>query len=107
MLAREIVGDEDEIKLLNAMDMKVERNAFGRQKESFERRIEIKGFFEPYNAVFIRAPIIERVWGKCDILSEIDRKIVAARQGKFLALSFHPELTNDLRVHEYFLEMVV
>jgi len=106
LLAKEIMGNENNNKLLHAMDMKVERNAFGRQKESFERSIEIKGFSEPYNAVFIRAPIIKKVWDKCEIISKIDKKIIAARQDKFLALSFHPELTNDFRVHEYFFEMV-
>lgn len=107
LLAKEIVGKKDDVKLLHAMDMQVERNAFGRQKESFEKSIGIKEFSEPYNAVFIRAPIIKKVWGKCEILGEIDKKIIAARQDKFLALSFHPELTNDLRIHEYFLEMIV
>jgi len=107
LLAKEIVGKKDDVKLLHAMDMQVERNAFGRQKESFEKSIGIKGFSEPYNAVFIRAPIIKKVWGKCEILGEIDKKIIAARQDKFLALSFHPELTNDLRIHENFLDMIV
>lgn len=107
LLAKEIVGNKDDVKLLHTMDMQVERNAFGRQKESFEKSIRIKGFSEPYNAIFIRAPTIKKVWGKCEILSEIDKKIIAARQDKFLALSFHPELTNDLRIHEYFLEMIV
>ena len=106
LLAKEISGNENNNKLLHAMDMKVERNAFGRQRESFERSIEIKGFSKPYNAVFIRAPIIKKIWGKCEIISEIDKKIIAARQGKFLAFSFHPELTDDFRVHEYFLEML-
>ena len=63
LLAKEIVGDKGNIKLLNAMDMQVKRNAFGRQKESFEMNIEIKDFSKPYHAVFIRAPIIKKVWG--------------------------------------------
>jgi 5'-phosphate synthase pdxT subunit len=103
LLAKEIIGGK--IKSLNAMDMQVERNALGRQKESFEKNIEIKGFSEPYNAVFIRAPVIRKVWGDCEVIGKLDEKIIAARQGKLLALSFHPELTNDLRVHKYFLEM--
>jgi 5'-phosphate synthase pdxT subunit len=107
LLAKEIDGNKDDVKILHAMDIQVERNAFGRQKESFEKIIEIKGFSEKYNAVFIRAPIIKKVWGKCEILAKIDKKIIAARQDKFLALSFHPELTNDLRIHEYFLKMIV
>ena len=106
LLAKEIVNNENDVKLIQAMDMKVERNAFGRQRESFEKNIKIKGFTESYNAVFIRAPIIREVWGNCKILSKIDEKIIAARQDKFLALSFHPELTNDLRMHRYFLDMI-
>jgi 5'-phosphate synthase pdxT subunit len=107
LLAKEIVGKNNDILLLYAMDMKVERNAFGRQKESFEKCIQIKGLSKPYNAVFIRAPIIKKVWGNCEIIGEINKKIIAARQDNFLALSFHPELTNDIRIHEYFLNMII
>ena len=108
ILAKEIINDTDnDVKLLHEMDMQVERNAFGRQKESFEKSINIKGFSSPYNAVFIRAPIIKKTWGNCETLAEIDKEIVMARQDRFLALSFHPELTNDLRVHKYFLKMIV
>lgn len=89
------------------MDMKVGRNAFGRQKESFEQNINIKNFNSPYNALFIRAPIIKKIWGKCEILATINEKIVAARQDRFLALAFHPELACDTRVHQYFLEMII
>ena len=107
LLAKEIVGKNNDISLLHAMDMEVERNAFGRQKESFEKCIKIKGLSKPYNAVFIRAPIIKKVWGKCEIIGEINKKIIAARQDNFLALSFHPELTNDTRIHEYFLNIII
>ena len=86
--------------------MKVIRNAFGRQRESFENDIFINVLEKPFNAIFIRAPIIEKVWGKCDVISKIDNNIIMARQDKYLALSFHPELTNDLRIHEYFLEII-
>jgi len=107
LLAKKIVGKSGETKPLCAIDIEVERNAFGRQKESFERSIEFKGFLKPYHAVFIRAPVIKKVWGTCEILAKIDKKIVAARQDKFLAVSFHPELTDDLRLHKYFLEMFI
>ena len=107
LLAKEIIDDTKDVKLLNAMDMQVERNAFGRQRESFEKNIKINGFSSQYNAVFIRAPLIKKVWGKCKTLSEMDKKIVMAREDSFLALSFHPELTDDLRVHKYFLDMIV
>jgi len=107
LLASEIIDDnKDDVKLLNAMDMQVERNAFGRQKESFEKSIIIEGFSYPYTAVFIRAPIIRKIWGKTKVLAKVNKKIVMARQDNLLALSFHPELTNDLRVHKYFLGMV-
>jgi len=106
ILSKELSDNAKDVKLLNAMDMQVERNAFGRQKESFEKPIGIQGFSSPYNAVFIRAPIIKKVWGKCKVLAKIDKKIVMARQDNTLALSFHPELTNDLRIHKYFLDMV-
>ena len=91
---------------LKAMDIKVERNAFGRQKESFESMISIKGLNSQFNAVFIRAPIIKKIWNDCEELARFDGKIVMVRQNKFLALSFHPELTDDTRVHEYFLNMI-
>ena len=107
LLASEMTDNTQNVKLLSAMDTHVKRNAFGRQRESFEKNIDIKGFTEPYNAVFIRAPVIEKVWGNCEILAAVDKKIVMARQGNLLALSFHPELTDDLRIHKYFLDMIL
>lgn len=107
LLAKKIVGNKGEITSLRVMDIEVERNAFGRQKESFEKNIEVKGFSKPYHAVFIRAPVIKKVWGTGKILATIDKKIIAARQKKFLAFSFHPELADDFRLHRYFLEMFV
>jgi len=106
ILASKISNNSKDIKLLNALEMQVKRNAFGRQGESFEKKINIKGFIKPYNAVFIRAPIIEKVWGSCKILAKIEKNIVMARQDNVLALSFHPELTNDLRIHKYFLDII-
>ena len=99
--------------LLGLMDIKVERNAFGRQIDLFETDLDIPelkqatGSTEDYHAVFIRAPIIESVSGDAKILASIpDGRIVAAQQGNFLATSFHPELTGDTRFHEYFLSLV-
>lgn len=106
LLASELTDNEKDVKLLSAMNIKVKRNAFGRQRESFEKNINIKGFNEPYNAVFIRAPAIEKTWGNCEVLAKIENKIVMARQDDLLALSFHPELTDDLRIHRYFLDMI-
>jgi 5'-phosphate synthase pdxT subunit len=98
--------------LLGLMDIKVARNAFGRQVDSFEADLDIPelkqvtGSKEPYHAIFIRAPIIESVQADTRILSALpDHRIVAAQQGHLLATSFHPELTNDTRFHEYFLSL--
>jgi 5'-phosphate synthase pdxT subunit len=106
ILAKKLTNTKADVRLLQAMDMEIERNAFGRQKESFEQSVAIKRFTTPYNAVFIRAPIITKVWGTCEVLATTGEKIVMARQNNYLALSFHPELTDDLRIHRYFLEMV-
>lgn len=106
ILSKEIKDCTKDVKLLKLMDMKVQRNFFGRQKESFEQIINIKGFEKPYNAVFIRAPVIEQVGNNCKVLSKIDKKIVMVREENILALSFHPELTSDLRIHKYFLNMI-
>jgi len=106
ILSKNIIDNTKDVKNLKVMDIKVQRNFFGRQKQSFEKKIEIKGFKKPYNALFIRAPVITKADGKCKILSIVDEKIVMVKQEKMLALSFHPELTNDLRIHRYFLDMI-
>ncbi len=93
-------------KLLGLMDVSVDRNAFGGQKESFEIPLEISMLDSPYNVVFIRAPVITRVGPDVEVLASFNDKIVAARQGNILGLAFHPELTDDLRIHCYFLGMV-
>ena len=103
-------GDEQVRKtqqpLLGLMDISVVRNAFGRQRESFEASIRIPKFGEePFECVFIRAPAIERVWGNVEILAEYGEKIIAAQQGRLVAMAFHPELTPDTRAHEYFLKL--
>lgn len=99
--------------LLGLMDIKVARNAFGRQVDSFEAALDIlelkqaTGTEDAFHAVFIRAPIIESVFGDAKILASLpDGRIVAAQQGHFLATSFHPELTGDCRFHQYFLSLV-
>jgi len=104
LLANRINGQED--VHLGLMDMKVERNAFGRQKNSFEARLPIAGVAPNFPAVFIRAPYIMELGQPGEVLAKYDQKIVAARQGQFLAAAFHPELTEDCRLHQYFLEMV-
>ena len=92
--------------LLGLMDIEVKRNAFGRQRESFEVSIDVPAFGEdPFRAVFIRAPAIEKVWGKAKPLADYEGKIVAVQQGNLIAMAFHPELTPDTRAHEYFLKL--
>jgi len=101
-LARDVGRDQPTLGL---MDIRVRRNAFGRQVDSFTVGIDIAGIAGgPYPGVFIRAPLIESVGPSVEVLSTLeDGTIVAARQGNLLATSFHPELTRDARVHEFFL----
>jgi pyridoxal 5'-phosphate synthase pdxT subunit len=98
--------ERTETELLKLMDMSVDRNAFGRQRESFEVPLDIKGMDCPFPAVFIRAPLITRVWGRCEPLAVHSSSIVMARQDNLLALSFHPELSGDSRIHEILLSMI-
>lgn len=101
LLAKELDQDEPWLKL---MDIKVKRNAYGRQVDSFETELDIKGVGK-IRGVFIRAPYVEKVWGEAEVLCVHDDKIVMVKQGKLLATSFHPELTDDLRLHKYFVEL--
>jgi len=98
-----IVLDRERLGLI---DLLVERNAFGRQVASFEAPIEIEGEDVPFTAVFIRAPWIAEAGPDVAILAEVDGHPVLAREGRFLVAAFHPELTDDTRLHELFLETV-
>ena len=93
---------------LHLMDIEVSRNAFGRQVDSFETELEISELEgDPFHAVFIRAPVVNRVGERVKVLATLeDGRAVAVRQGHMLATAFHPELTNDPRVHELFLRIV-
>jgi 5'-phosphate synthase pdxT subunit len=106
LLAKEI-SDAD-AEPLGLMDITVRRNAFGRQRDSFEAELAIPSLGEkPFPGVFIRAPIIEQASSNVEILTRLNKAtIVAARQGKLLVSAFHPELTSDLRFHKYFLDIV-
>lgn len=104
LLAKNLVGyDEAHI---GVMDITVERNAFGRQRESFEAPLSIKGVGENFIGVFIRAPYVVSVEENVDVLSTHGDRVVAVQQGPFLAASFHPELTDDHRITAYFVKMV-
>ncbi|MGG3892183.1 pyridoxal 5'-phosphate synthase glutaminase subunit PdxT [Metabacillus fastidiosus] len=104
LLASEVVGYEE--SHVGVFDVTVERNSFGRQKESFEAELNITGVGEDFIGVFIRAPHIVEVGEDVEILSKHNGRIVAARHGHLLGCSFHPELTNDHRMTKLFLEMV-
>jgi 5'-phosphate synthase pdxT subunit len=110
LLAKE--GDEQvkktNTKLLGLMDMKVLRNAYGRQVDSFEADVKIPEIGnKPFRAVFIRAPTIEKVWNDTKVWTKYQDNIIGAKKGDILALTFHPELNDDLRIHEYFLKTII
>jgi len=105
LLAKDIHGSDQ--PRLGLMDMTVERNAFGRQIASFEMDLSIPEIGGPdFHAIFIRAPYISRVGPGVRVLAEYEGKILMARENNLLAAAFHPELTEDLRIHRYFLEIV-
>ena len=105
MMASEIT--ENDPVPLEIMDIDVQRNAFGRQIDSFEQELEITGFDEtPYHAIFIRAPVIKRVGSGVSIMASLqDGRPVAVQQANLMATSFHPELTKDARFHTHFLNL--
>ncbi len=110
-LSRQAFQDQH---LLGLMDIEVDRNAFGRQVDSFETDLQVDGLADPdhpFPGIFIRAPIIRSVGDSVTVLSRVDLDrgpsgIVAAQQGRLLATVFHPELTNDLRFHQYFVQLI-
>jgi 5'-phosphate synthase pdxT subunit len=106
LMAKQISGNG--ASSLGLMDITVKRNAFGRQVDSFETKLTIPALGkEPFPAVFIRAPLIESCDAGVEVLARLDdNMIVAARQKKLLVSAFHPELTDDLRFHKYFLEII-
>jgi 5'-phosphate synthase pdxT subunit len=112
MLADRIEGGRPDQQTIGGIDVTVRRNAFGRQVASFEADLDMPALGDdPVHAVFIRAPWVESVGESVEVLGRVssgpaEGRIVAVRQGHLLATSFHPELTGDVRVHEYFVEMV-
>lgn len=103
LLAKE-VEDRDQYRL-GLMDITVRRNAFGAQVHSFEDSVSVQGLDQPVLGVFIRAPIVTKAWGKCEVIAHYDGMIVGVRQGKLLGTSFHPEMTDDTRMHQWFLSL--
>jgi pyridoxal 5'-phosphate synthase pdxT subunit len=106
MLARRITDGRDGQRGLDALDVAVRRNGYGRQVDSFEAPLDVRGLEGgPFPGVFIRAPLVEEAGG-VEVLAELDGHPVAVRQGHVLALSFHPELSDDTRLHREFLKLV-
>jgi 5'-phosphate synthase pdxT subunit len=96
--------DDPRVHPLGLMDYKVIRNAFGRQRDSFEADIAIAGLDRPFHAVFIRAPVAQHPGNGIKVLGSLTEGVVAMEQGRFMALSFHPELGRDPRLHIRFLK---
>jgi 5'-phosphate synthase pdxT subunit len=107
LLGHEILDGRDDQRCFGAIDISVRRNAFGRQVDSFEADLGLDGADRPVHAVFIRAPVVERVGPEVDVLATVDGQPVACRQGPVLVTAFHPELGDDPRVHELFLNEVM
>lgn len=104
LLAREVVDGRPDQRVFGAVDITVRRNAFGRQVDSFETMLEVRGLGgPPVDAVFIRAPSVQRVGPGVEVLAEVGGAPVLCRQGPVLVAAFHPELSRDLRVHALFL----
>jgi 5'-phosphate synthase pdxT subunit len=99
------VTDGDQ-PLIGALDVVVRRNAFGRQNDSFEADLDIDGLDDPFHAVFIRAPWVEKVGSEVEVMAAVGEHPVMVRQDRILATSFHPELTGDGRIHQMLLAMV-
>ena len=106
LMANEVSGPQDAPHRLGVMDIAVRRNAYGRQVDSFETDLRVRGLADPYRAVFIRAPVVERHGDGVEVLASVEDNPVLVRQGSMLASTFHPEMTGDNRVHSMFVSMV-
>lgn len=106
LLAADVLDGRPDQRSFAALDIAVRRNAFGRQVQSFEAGLDVAGFSAggPFDAVFIRAPAVERVGPTVEVLASVDGRPVLCRQGRVLAAAFHPELSEDLRLHRLFLD---
>lgn len=107
LCARDILDGRGDQHAFGAIDIAVRRNAFGRQVDSFETDLDVEGLDEPFPAVFIRAPVAESVGPDVEVLAGVDGRPVLCRQGPVLVSSFHPELSEDRRIHRLFLDLVI
>ena len=103
LLAAEVLDGRRDQRSFDVLDVAVRRNAFGRQRDSFEASLDVDGIGGPFDAVFIRAPFVERAGPAVEVLASVDGHPVLCRQGPVLASAFHPELSGDLRIHQLFL----
>ena len=106
LMAREVVGEDRTPHRLDVLDVAIRRNAYGRQVDSFEADLQIRALDEPFRAVFIRAPIIERIGENVEVGAEWQGRPVLVRQGSLMASTFHPEMTADGRLHAAFVDLV-
>ncbi len=100
-----VMGNKNQL-LLGALDIEVERNSFGRQYESFESELDITGIGSNYKGVFLRAPAVISIGPQVQILSKFDGKIIAVKQNNIIGTSFHPELSDDYRLHRFFIDLI-
>jgi pyridoxal 5'-phosphate synthase pdxT subunit len=107
LLGAEVLDGRPDQRSFGALDIAVRRNAFGRQVDSFEADLPVAGLGgDPFHAVFIRAPVVERVGGGVDVLATVGGRPVLCRSGAVTAAAFHPELSDDLRIHDLFLKEI-
>lgn len=106
LLSKKIEQDYDQ-PLLGVLDVVIKRNAFGSQRESMEIDLNIKGLDSPFRAVFIRAPVIKEVGNGVNVLASLDEGSVFVKEGNILGASFHPELTDDIRIHKMFIDIIL
>ena len=106
LLSSEVLDGRDDQLTMNMLDISVRRNAWGRQVESFETELTIDGFDAPFHGVFIRAPRIESVGESVTVLATHNGEPVAVNQGNVIGLTFHPEMTDDIRIHELFVSRI-
>lgn len=104
LLAKNVINNP--IQTLNLLDISIKRNDYGRQIDSFETNLQIKNFSKPFHSIFIRAPVIHSYNSNSEVLAEFANKPVMLRQNNILITTFHPELTDDLRIHRYFIDMI-
>ncbi|MCX8095072.1 MAG: pyridoxal 5'-phosphate synthase glutaminase subunit PdxT [Caldisericia bacterium] len=106
LLSKKIEQNYDQ-PLLEVLDIVIKRNAFGSQKESMEIDLDIKGLDKPFRAVFIRAPVVSKIGNNVEVLAKVDEGPVLVKEGNIMGSSFHPELTDDIRIHKMFIDIIL